>query len=544
MANEQGSQDYSRKVLHQADDFEVVAIEWSEGRFSPPHNHGWSQCLVLIEEGVFENTLEMGLKSEVRLFEKGQVLNTPIASQHALRCVSAKGRTLHVYTPRIQELSEAGRFHVKNLQSLQQELQLSEPTPVDRLREIFVSIREHSISTRSPYFMNQLFAGIAPQMLLAEDLIAQTKTTLATFEASPAFSTIEAEVISALGQIIGWPSETRDGVSVPGGSAANFMALHCARQRRFPAIKKQGMTGEKLKVYVSSESHYSFQKACVVLGLGTDSLVAVPVDERGRLQPARLAALLAQHQADGCVPLLVVATSGTTVRGAFDPIDELALICKKQNIWLHVDAAWGGPALFSHQLRPLMQGCEHADSMTFDAHKLFGASLASSFYLSKHKGLLLEANDVSGGEYLFHASEFASEQRLDRGKLSWQCGRNAEAVSFWAIWKSLGTEGLGQFVDRLIQIREQTMDWLKTQPRFELVASPEYLNICLRVRPPQGQSPADWSRHVREVLKEKDLAMVNYSTDEQGSFLRLILAHPFLEFQHVRQILDWALAVR
>ncbi len=539
MAIESNNPIYSRKIIYQTDSFEVISIDWVQGNASPQHNHGWSQCMVLIEEGVFENTLDMGMKIEIQVFEKDQVLNTPVSSKHALRCVSARGRTLHVYVPKIHAHTEAGQFSFKSLSKLKQDLHLSEPTRVDRLREIMDSIRKHSVSTESPYFMNQLFSGILPQMLMAEELVSQSKTTLATFEASPAFSTIEAEVIETLGKVIGWPSGKREGVSVPGGSAANFMAIHCARQRLLPEIKKNGMSVQKLKVYVSSEAHYSIKKACVVLGLGTESLAFVPVDEHGRMKPAELAMIVAEHRSQGFIPLLVVATSGTTVLGAFDPIGELAPICQQNQIWLHVDGAWGGPALFSKRLRKLVHGVELADSMTFDAHKLFGASLASSFFLTKHAGLLLEANDVSGGDYLFHSDD----PNLDRGKLSWQCGRKAEAMSFWTIWKSLGSDGLGQFVDRLIEIRDQALLWVKTQPRLELVATPEYLNLCVRIIPTSGSADKDWSKKVREILKEKNLAMVNYSTNEQGTFLRLILAHPFLEFSHVRQTLEWALEV-
>ena len=529
-----------RKVLYQTEAFEVVSIDWTDARTSEMHHHGWSQCFVLIESGLFENTLDLGGKKEVQRFEVGQVVRTPVNAHHEMRCLSPTGKTLHVYTPKLQTLEIDKNFKAKSdVDELQENLRLLEPTRIESLLQIMQQIRNHSITTHSPYFMNQLFSGVLPQMLMAEELIAQTKTTLATFEASPAFSLIESEVIESLGQIIGWAPTARDGVSVPGGSAANFMALHCARQRMFPEIKKTGMGGKNLKVFVSSEAHYSFKKACAALGFGTDNLVLVPVDEKGRMIPAQLEEMIQKEKNQGAVPLLVSATAGTTVLGAFDPIDELALICKKHQVWLHVDGAWGGPALFSNRIRHLVRGIESADSMTFDAHKLFGAGLTCSFLLTKHAGLLLEANDVSGGEYLFHQDDAT----IDRGKASWQCGRKADATSFWTIWKSLGTEGLGKFVDRLLEVRDQTLSWIPHEPRLELIANPDFLNICVRIAPPAGRNKADWSRHVREVLKEKNLAMVNYSTNEDGHFLRLILAHPSLGFKEVQEILQWALQV-
>jgi glutamate/tyrosine decarboxylase-like PLP-dependent enzyme len=533
---------YERTTLYKTDSFEVVSIQWNSRSFSAQHNHGWSQCSVLIEEGLFENTSYLGSKIEVRRFEAGQVLTTPVGVQHEMRCLSETGRTLHVYMPKTLELSDLGRFKITNLETLQNKLKLNEPIPIDSLKQLLSEVQDHSIASHSPYFMNQLFSGVMPQMLMAEELIARTRTTMATHEASPAFSAIEAQVVESLGEIIGWKANSRDGVCVPGGSAANFMALHCARQKRFPEMKKKGMNASNLKIFVSSEAHYSFKKACAALGFGTDHLIQVPVDAQGRMKPEELENLIVMHKTESDVPFFVSATAGTTVLGAFDPIEKMSEICKRHHLWLHVDAAWGGPALFSEKTRALVKGIENADSVTFDAHKFYGANLTCSFFLTPHQGLLLEANDVSGGDYLFHTGD---EARLDRGKLSWQCGRKADAVSFWTIWKSLGTRGMGDFVDQLLAVREQSLAWIKMQPRLELISTPEFLNVCVRIVPPEQNQPlADWSKYVREQLKNKNLAFVNYSTDSQGTFLRLILAHPSLQFQHVRQIFEWALDVK
>ena len=520
-------------------------MDWTSEVTQALHSHGWSQCLVVVQEGVFENTLDLGVRIEQQHLEVGQVITIPPAAKHAMRCLGDAGRTLHVYTSKINIQTDVKRFNVRNMTDIEEDLRLNEPTRVGTLKTILESIRSHSVTTHSLFFMNQLFSGISPLMLMAEDLISQTKTTLATYEASPVFSTIETEIIEALGGVIGWPRGHRDGVGVPGGSAANFMAIHCARQRKFPEFRQTGMNGERLKIFVSSEAHYSFKKACVALGIGTDNLVIVPVDAEGRMDAEQLDRLIREHKTLMSTPIMVGATAGTTVLGVFDPVDKLSEICRKHDLWLHVDGAWGGPAIFSETLRSLVRGIEHADSFTFDAHKLFGASITCSFFLTKHVGMLLEANDVSGGDYLFHGNDPV----IDRGKHSWQCGRKADAVSFWTIWKNLGTRGLGEFVDSLVEIRDQTLAWIKRQPRLQLVGTPEYLNICLRVTPPNAavlsQSESlDWSRHVRETLKEENIAMLNYSQDSGGSFLRMILAHPYLKFEDVKQILHWVLAVK
>ena len=540
MQDFQNPSEVQRTILFQNDSFEIVSILWSEITTSPLHNHGWSQCHVLIENGLFENTLHAGAKTEIRRLEVGQVLSTPMGSSHEMRCLSKTGKTLHVYTPKINiHKVDDRKFGFSIEADLMTSLKLGEGVRFELLDQILRSIQENSISTNSPFFMNQLFSGIHPQALVAEQVIAQTKTTMATQEASPVFSKIEREVIEQLCTLIGWNKEDHDGVSVPGGSAANFMALQLAKQKKYPETKIKGIAGHSFKIFVSSDAHYSFQKAAVSMGFGTSAVVNVGVDRAGRMDTQLLSEAISNAVKDGHQPLMVCATAGTTVYGAFDPIKEVHQLCKDHGIWLHVDGAWGGPALFSHKTRHLVNHIELSDSVTFDAHKLFGASLTCSFLLTKHKSLLLEANDVSGAEYLFHDNS----DEIDRGKMSWQCGRRADALSFWSIWKNLGTDGMGKFVDRLFSMRDEALVWVRTQKRLEIVKEPTFLNMCIRIHPPNHTEDKNWSKRVREQLKNQNLAMVNYSSNEDGTFLRLILAHPQINTEHVRQILTFAMDV-
>lgn len=536
---------YQRQVLFETEYFEVVSCQWGRGDSSPLHGHGSSQCFALVEEGRFENLTHLGLKAELAIKGVGEVIVTPAGARHEIKCISETGRTLHVYTPKISVTSpEILKFETLDEDEIKNTLDLklrNQGVPWEKIEALLNMISKHSISTESPYFMNQLFSGVHAQTLAAEALIAKTKTTMATFEASPVFTLIEKEVVQKLCDKIGWPAGTAEGVTVPGGSSANFMALHCARQRKFPEAKKNGMPSQKLKVFASSDAHYSLKKACVVLGLGSEALISVQTDSAGRMDINDLEKQIKKCSSEGSVPLIVYATAGTTVLGAFDPISKLSEICKKNSIWLHVDGAWGGPALFSERARPLLENISSADSMTFDAHKFFGAGLTCSFFLTAHPEILFEANDVSGGDYLFHDTE-----TLDRGRLTWQCGRRADAASFWTLWKSLGDQGLGESVDRCFDLRDQLLAWIETQPRLKLVNEASFLNICVRVLPPElSREEKNWSLKVRNSLKENNLAMINYSTDLLGhSFLRMILAHPELQLKELKNILTWALEVR
>lgn len=541
--DDHGKLSYTRTVLYGCEAFEVVACEWNKQSVSALHNHGWSQCVVLVQEGCFENHAEFGLKTEVKLIEPGQVIVTPIGVEHEIRCMTEVGKTLHVYLPRITALDSQGHFSSPTLAELRERIDVelkTESATWGQVDQALNRISENAVSTHSPFFMNQLFSGIFPESMAAETVASRLRTTMATFEASPTFTAIELEIVEKLGELIGWPSGARDGIGVPGGSAANFMAVHCARQKRVPEFRKRGSQGERFKIYSSSAAHYSLQKACLATGLGTDALTQVSVDARGRMNPEELSRLIELDINRGHIPLMVCATAGTTVLGAFDPIDSLADICERFAVWLHVDGAWGGPALFAEKARGLVKGIERADSMTFDAHKLFGASLTTSFFLTKQQGILLAANDVAGGEYIFHSNEVVQ----DRGRMSWQCGRGPDALSFWTVWKNNGTAGLGKFVEHLFDIRNECVEWIKSVPRLKLIAEPEYLNICVRIEAPTGSTDANWSMKVREELKSQNIAFVNFSSDENGSFLRLILANPKISTSHVKSILLAALKVQ
>jgi glutamate/tyrosine decarboxylase-like PLP-dependent enzyme/quercetin dioxygenase-like cupin family protein len=532
---------YQRTSIIQTEYFEIVSCTWKLGDVSPMHGHGWSECFALIESGSFLNTTDSGIAVTPLNLVEGQVIHSQKGARHEMRCTSDVGKTFHIYLPKIKTAATKNNFKSQPLQMLKAELPLTlmqSGMPWSELTRLLTFIEEHSVATHSPYFMNQLFSGVNPESFLAEELITKTKSTMATFEASPVFSLVEVEVVQKLGELIGWRSDESEGVAVPGGSAANFMAIHCARHRLQPDYKTKGMLASinPLHVYVSDEAHYSFKKACAVLGLGTDNLIAVKTDMQGRMLAQDLEQKINRSIESGATPLMACATAGTTVLGAFDPIGQMADVCEKFGVWLHVDGAWGGPILFSQSSRHLLSGVERADSMTFDAHKLLGAPLTCSFFLTRHGQNLLESNDVAGGEYLFHAGTEA----IDRGRLSWQCGRRADAVNFWTLWKSHGTDGLSAFVDRLLSVKDELVQWILNEPRLELLVQPEFLNVCVRIKPPDPQ----WSLKVRNALRERDLAMVNYSSDREGNpFLRMILANSRTDFAVVKQILTWALEI-
>lgn len=217
-----------------------------------------------------------------------------------------------------------------------------------------------------------------------------------------------------------------------------------------PELKQKGLCGlsHPLVVFTSEESHYSFIKSAHWIGIGTDNLITIKTNDKGQMIPEELAKGIQTAYAEGKKPFMVNATCGTTVLGAFDDLVEIAHICKRYNLWMHVDACLGGSVLFSHKHRPLLDGIEKADSVAFNPHKTMGVPLQCSMFLVKEKGFL-DACNSSHADYLFQQDKFY-DVSYDTGDKSIQCGRKVDVFKFWLMLKSHGVAEMSHLIDRKI----------------------------------------------------------------------------------------------
>src|SRR5690606_9625364 len=242
---------------------------------------------------------------------------------------------------------------------------------------------------------------------------------------------IEREITSRMAQMAGFPDG--EGVFAPGGSMSNFAAMLIAREEKLPGTRERGVNatgaggaggnGGPAIVYTSADAHYSIAKSMNMLGLGRGNLRKVMTDADGRMDPADLRAQIESDRVAGFAPIMVIATAGTTVRGAFDPLPQLAEVAREFDLWLHVDGAFGTSVLLSDKHRHLMQGSELADSLVWDAHKVMGAPLTCSVARTKQRGLF-EKHIGEDAEYLFQDDD----AELNPGTRSLQCGRRNDAL--------------------------------------------------------------------------------------------------------------------
>ncbi|CAG2171825.1 unnamed protein product [Oppiella nova] len=254
----------------------------------------------------------------------------------------------------------------------------------------------------------------------------------------------------------------------PGGSSANMYAMVLSRQHAFPQSKHKGIRdlGE-LVMFASEDSHYSFVKSAIWLGMGTASVIKVKADDRGRMIVAELRDSILKARKEGKVPYMVGATAGTTVLGAFDPLPEIADVCHEFGLWLHVDGALGGGWLLSTQHRNLLVGVERADSVTWDLHKLTCAPQQCTVILTRHPSILCETNSLRA-EYIFQSDKYY-DASYDSGDKSIQCGRKSDTLKLWLQLKAYGRSGMEAAVNNVYDMAQYITEKLRERPGFKLV---------------------------------------------------------------------------
>ncbi|XP_054464348.1 cysteine sulfinic acid decarboxylase isoform X2 [Anoplopoma fimbria] len=393
----------------------------------------------------------------------------------------------------------------------------------------------------------QLFAGVDYHALAGRFLTEALNTNLFTYEVAPVFVLMENEVLRALRLLVGWTEG--DGLFCPGGSASNMYAMNLARYHFLPDVKSQGLCGlPRLNVFTSSESHYSVKKSAAFLGIGTDNVITVEVDDGGRMIPEDLEEKIKLAKSQGAVPFFVSCTSGTTVRGAFDPLDRIADVCEKHKLWMHVDAAWGGSVLFSKQHRHLMKGISRANSVAWNPHKMLVAGLQCSALLLQDTTNLLRKCHSANATYLFQQDKFY-DVNLDVGDKSVQCSRKVDCLKLWLMWKAVGSIGFAERVDKAFSHARYLVEQMKKREGFCLLHEPEFVNLCFWFIPPSmrgKEGNADYQDRlakVAPVIKERMMKqgtmMVGYQPlGNKVNFFRLVVFSPLLSQKDMDFILD------
>ncbi|TNM38714.1 aspartate aminotransferase family protein [Nocardioides albidus] len=380
-----------------------------------------------------------------------------------------------------------------------------------------------------PTYAAHLNCPVVVPALLAELFVASVNSSLDTFDQSVGGTFIERRLIAWTAERIGFGDEA-DGVFTSGGSQSNLQGLLLARGRleRVPA--------QRLRILASAESHFSVQKSARLLGLGEESVVSVPTDERHRLDPAALERSLAACVDLGLRPMAIVATAGTTDFGAIDPLEQVADLAVAYDAWLHVDAAYGGGLLVSPTRRDRLRGIERADSVTIDFHKTFFQPVSSSAIVVRDRATLRPA--TWHADYL-NPREATNPNQVDK---SLQTTRRFDALKLWVTLRTMGPELVGRYVDAVVDLAGAAYAARCDAPDLAFAAVPELSTLVLRYVPPgpplAERDSAALNNAIREDLYASGRAMVAATKVDGVQHLKLTLLNPMATVEDITGVLD------
>jgi len=326
------------------------------------------------------------------------------------------------------------------------------------------------------------FGWVAPSGLpsdpLAHAMVSVLNENVGGYWASPVGTTIEKAVIRWLAGLAGFAPES-EGVLLSGGSMANMSGIASACAKRFgPGYREQGLAAfsqaTKPVIICSQAAHFSIRRAAVMLGIGSDNIVTIDTDAKFRMCVDKLETALGQHKNIVCV----VASAGTTLTGAIDPLEQIADLCAEHDTWLHVDAAYGGGGLMCAELQPRYRGIEKADSVVMDLHKWFFQSLDGSLLLYRDaswaRQLFTESSD-----YL-RASEDSSPEEYMFFHIAPELSRRFRALPFYISMRCYGIQKLGRNALHNVQCAEYLADLIEQESELELIAAPQLSILCFR----------------------------------------------------------------
>jgi aromatic-L-amino-acid decarboxylase len=353
---------------------------------------------------------------------------------------------------------------------------------------------------------------------------------------APASTELEDVVLDWLAQMMGLP-EHFEGIIYDTASVSTMHAIAAARERANLNIREKGMSGRTdlplLRVYCSEHVHSSIDKSVITLGLGTNSLRKIPVNDRFELVAEALAEAVEEDIENGIVPICVIPTIGTTSTSSVDPVDAVADICEKYGIWMHVDAAYAGPASIIPELRKYFQGWERADSIVVNPHKWLFTPFDLSVLYCRDMSVLKQAFSLVP-EYL-KTSEQTVKNGMDYGV---QLGRRFRALKLWFVIRYFGRDGLAARINEHCRLAQLFASWVEESENFALMAPVPFALVCFRANPERVDDVDALNEQIMNSINASGEAYLSH-TKLNGKFtLRLSVGSIHVEERHLLKVWD------
>jgi aromatic-L-amino-acid decarboxylase len=385
-----------------------------------------------------------------------------------------------------------------------------------------------------PGFFAYFPSSAAAPGVLGELLAAALNVNGMLWKTSPAATELETAALDWVRQLLGLP-EGFFGVIQDTASASTLVAIAAAREA-VPGleVRRRGLVGQRrLRMYASEEAHSSVEKAGIVLGLGQEGCRKIPTDGGLRLDVEALRRAVAEDRAAGLTPFAVTATVGTTSTTSIDPVPDVAEVCAREGLWLHVDAAYGGSAALAPEMRHVLAGVERADSLVVNPHKWMFVPLDLSALFTRRPEVVRAAFSVLP-DYLQTAEQAAAPNLMDYGV---SLGRRFRALKLWMVLRTFGAEGMAARVRGHLRLARRFEGWVDTDGLFERMAPTPFSVVCFRGRF-AGRPAAEQDALNQRLMDEVNASGEAYlsHTRVRGRFtLRMAIANLRTEERHVRR---------
>ncbi|MDX2594762.1 MULTISPECIES: lysine decarboxylase DesA [Streptomyces] len=399
---------------------------------------------------------------------------------------------------------------------------------LDELEDLYL---RDAVYFHHPRYLAHLNCPVVIPAVLGEAVLSAVNSSLDTWDQSAGGTLIERRLVDWTAERIGL-GPAADGVFTSGGTQSNLQALLLAREE----AKTEDLG--RLRIFASEVSHFSVKKSAKLLGLGPDAVVSVPVDQDKRMRTLALAHELERCERDGLVPMAVVATAGTTDFGSIDPLPEIAELCARHGVWMHVDAAYGCGLLASLRHRDRIDGIEHADSVTVDYHKSFFQPVSSSAVLVRDAATLRHV--TYHAEYL-NPRRMVEERIPNQVDKSLQTTRRFDALKLWMTLRVMGADGIGELFDQVCELARQGWERLAADPRYDVVVEPSLSTLVFRWVPAAVTDPAEIDRanlYARKALFASGDAVVAGTKVGGRHYLKFTLLNPETTTADIAAVLD------
>ena len=382
-----------------------------------------------------------------------------------------------------------------------------------------------------PSFFAYFPANSSPPSLLAEMLTATLGAQCMLWQTSPAATEMETRVLDWLRQMIGLP-EGFHGVIQDSASSAILCAILTARERATNWRTNEAGVTDRLTVYCSSETHSATEKDAKVAGIGRANVRKVPVDGRFAMRADKLNAMIREDLAAGATPICAVASLGTTGVGAMDPLRPLGEVCRRHNVFFHVDAAWAGSALILPHHRKLLDGIEHVDSFVFNPHKWLFTNFDCSAHFVRDPQALIRTFAINPAFLLSREGS----QVVDYRDWGVQLGRRFRALKLWFVIRTYGVAGLRRMIAHHIVLAEEVERWVVDAPDFELMAPRSLALVNFRYHPRGVDDPGVLDKLNSRLLEALNDSGAIYLTQNlvNGAYaIRIAIGQTSTERRHV-----------